>query len=282
MADVAGLILALPGLLTSCVDCFNYMQLGRSFGSDYGKCLLALDATKLRLSRWGAAVGIGEDLTPAISLSPEEAELAQSLLESILDTFAKAEKTSSAFVKRALLKSQDKEALQVCEPQDLAPTYQNLHVTMQELAKKRQKKANILKKAKWAFYEKAKFDSMVADVRGFVDDLVELFPPGPKLEMSLQRQKDLSEAEVDEIKDNDELVLLKDAVGNSDVILQETTDLVLRSRGMGHIVENFTLSDSASVNIVDRNAPGRESNSHRVRGFHTSGNSVLNIGNNNY
>jgi hypothetical protein len=77
-------------------------------------------------------------------------------------------------------------------------------------------------------------------------------------------------------------VLLKDVVGSSDVFLQEATDLVLRSRGIGHIVENFTLSDSASANITDRNAPGRESNSHRVKGFHTSGNTVLNIGNDNY
>lgn len=86
-----------------------------------------------------------------------------------------------------MLASQDREALQVYEQQDLAPKYQNLHVTMQELAKKRQKKANVLKKAKWAFYEKAKFDSMVSEVRDFVDDLVELFPPSPKQETSLQR-----------------------------------------------------------------------------------------------
>jgi hypothetical protein len=181
-----------------------------------------------------------------------------------------------------LLASQDKEALLVYKPQDLVPKYQNLHVTVQELAKKRLKKANVLKKAKWAFYEKAKCDSMVAEVRGFVDDLVELFPPGPKQETSLQRQKELSEAEVNEVKDNDDLVLLKDVVDSSDVFLQETTDPVLRSRVIGHIVENFTLSDSATANITDRNAPGRESNSHRVKGFHTSGNSVLNISNVNY
>ena len=153
---------------------------------------------------------------------------------------------------------------------------------MQGLSKKRQKKANVLKKTKWAFYEKAKFDSMVAEVRGFVDHLVELSPPGPKQETSLQRQKELSEAEVNEVKDNDYLVLLEDVVGSSDVFLQEATDLVLRSRGIGHVVENFTLSDSATANITDRDAPGGESNSHRVKGFHRLGNSVLNIGNDNY
>jgi hypothetical protein len=77
-------------------------------------------------------------------------------------------------------------------------------------------------------------------------------------------------------------VLLKDAVGSSDVFLQEATALMLRSRGIGHIDESFTLSDSATANITDRNATGRESNSHRVKGFHTPGNSVLKISNDNY
>ena len=56
-------IAGLAGAFTACVDCFEYIQLGRQFGQDYGNCLLKLDVAKLRLSRWGVAMGLGPELT---------------------------------------------------------------------------------------------------------------------------------------------------------------------------------------------------------------------------
>jgi hypothetical protein len=55
----AGLVIgavSFAGLFTNCVDCFEYVQLGRSFGRDYQRALLRLDIVKLRLSRWTDAV----------------------------------------------------------------------------------------------------------------------------------------------------------------------------------------------------------------------------------
>ncbi|KAF4447805.1 hypothetical protein F53441_8709 [Fusarium austroafricanum] len=40
------------------VDCFEYIQLRHSFGTDYQTCQLNLDITRLRLSCWGEAVEI--------------------------------------------------------------------------------------------------------------------------------------------------------------------------------------------------------------------------------
>lgn len=60
--EPAGLVVGIAGLagtITSCVECFDYIQLGRNFGADYGKCLLRLDAAKLRMSRWGDSLGFG-------------------------------------------------------------------------------------------------------------------------------------------------------------------------------------------------------------------------------
>ena len=54
-------IAGLAGAFTACVDCFEYIQLGRQFGHDYGKCLLKLDVAKLRISRWGVAMGLGPE-----------------------------------------------------------------------------------------------------------------------------------------------------------------------------------------------------------------------------
>ena len=76
-------IAGLAGAFTACLDCFEYIQLGRQVGQDYGKCLLKLDTAKLRISRWGVAVGLGAEphLKPQISASDEEIRLARSLLE---------------------------------------------------------------------------------------------------------------------------------------------------------------------------------------------------------
>ena len=37
-------VVGLAGLFSTCMQCFDYVQLGRAFGDDYGKCLLRLEA----------------------------------------------------------------------------------------------------------------------------------------------------------------------------------------------------------------------------------------------
>lgn len=64
MAEVFGIIAGaagLAGLFTPCVECFEYIQLGRRFGKDYEACQIKLDIVALRLSRWGVLVGLGEN-----------------------------------------------------------------------------------------------------------------------------------------------------------------------------------------------------------------------------
>ena len=176
MSDIAGLVLGLPGLVTACVDCFNYVQLARNFGSDYAQCLLELDAIKMRLSRWGSAVGITKSHLPNLpDLSKEDSQMARSLLTSILDTFAKAEVASARFVKANAAEDPADVGLIPCDPNtDLDLHYQTLHGTIEEIVKKRHKNTSLLKKAKWAFYQKSKFDTMIFELRRLVDDLTDL------------------------------------------------------------------------------------------------------------
>jgi hypothetical protein len=279
MTDPASVILGLPGLLTACVDCFNYVQIARNFGSDYEKCLLALDTTRLRLSRWGAAVGISDTHFPKLDLDEIELQTAHNLLESILDTFSKAEKASIGLEKVRHLQDLSGAGLPVYDPAtDLGVRYQTLHRTLEGIVEKRHISTKVIKKAKWALYEKKKFDSMVAEVRGCVNELVELFPPGSKPEIAA-RETALCRAEAEEVNETEDLVLLHEVVSETDLVLREATDEVLRSRGFGHLVADFSLLDSAEVNVGDQNAPGRQSMGHTVRKFVTSGNSVLNVGN---
>ncbi|KAK8036218.1 hypothetical protein PG993_008832 [Apiospora rasikravindrae] len=64
MTDIFGTVagaLSVAALFTDCVDCFEYVQLGRHFGQDFERCRLKLDIAQTRLSRWGEAVAIHED-----------------------------------------------------------------------------------------------------------------------------------------------------------------------------------------------------------------------------
>jgi len=285
--DPVGVVLGLPGLFTACVDCFNYVQFGRSFGIDYSNCLLALDVEKLRFSRWGAAVGISEERVPSLlELDEKEKHIVENLLESILEIFTKAENASARFEKADRLKRGGEAgdtALAVCSPDaDLGLRYQTLHSTWKSLVQKRHKKSNVLQKAKWALYQKWQFEAMVAELRSFVNALEDLFPPGPKQELLAKREEELCEEEVAELKETTDLILLKEVVGENDLVVQMTADKALEVRGMGHLVENFKLTDSTTTTIGDKNVAGRESKSHFVRGFNSSGNSVLSIGNLNY
>ena len=89
MAEPFGIIisaLGVAGLFNSCVDCFEYIQLGRHFGT--GRC-------ETRLSRWGEAVKINDD--PRFHSSTpidKSVQLAQSIIEEIVLLFESAQKTS--------------------------------------------------------------------------------------------------------------------------------------------------------------------------------------------
>src|SRR6266536_261991 len=95
--ESAGFVVGITGLagtFISYVKCFDYIQLNRNFGADYGKCLLRLDAAKLRMSRWGESLRFesnsGRDFK--IAVSKEEYKIAKSLLEQIMNIFEDAEK----------------------------------------------------------------------------------------------------------------------------------------------------------------------------------------------
>ena len=64
MAEPFGIAAGAVGIaaaFTACVDCFEYVQFGRHFGRDYQTDLLALNCSRIRLTRWGQAVDILND-----------------------------------------------------------------------------------------------------------------------------------------------------------------------------------------------------------------------------
>jgi hypothetical protein len=266
-------IAGLAGAFTSCVECFEYIQLGRKFGADYGKCLLRLDAAKLRMSRWGASMGFGPAQREGLQIvvSEDEFHLAQSLLEQIMDTFKDAEKFSERFKKHAIMQKTKTDDLVVYDAKsDLDPKYQRLHLTMRELAAKRQSGTTILRKTAWALYEKKKFDTMIEDVTGFVNELVELFPA------VRDDQRILCETEVCAVEEDQDLALLKDIACEDDKLLEVAVDKEMAVRG--HTVTHWKADGNAKMWAGDENF-GVESKSHHFSEFSVSGHADVRLGN---
>lgn len=267
-------VASLTGAFTACVDCFEYIQLGRQFGQDYGKCLLKLDIAKVRMSRWGAAMGLGLDtyMKRQVSMSGEDLRLAKSLLEQISDSFKDAKRISERFEKHSILQKTRTDDLLVYDTvPNLNPSYQRLHLTMGELANQRQKKTSIRKKAIWAIYEKKRFDSMIEDVTGFIRELVELVPA------TQEDQRALCKTEVCAISETQDLALLNDIACEDDNMLAAEVKKEMDNRG--HSFTDWKASGSAMMWAGDGNAFGVKSKSHSFARFTVSGNANVHLGN---
>ena len=189
-----------------------------------------------------------------------------------MDSFEGAEKTSERFKKHVSLQKDKTDSLFVYDANsNLDPSYQRLHFTMRELANQRQHETGILKKTKWALYEKKRFDTMIEDITGFVDELVDLFPAAQN------DQKRLCDTEVSAIKENQDLVLLKDAISNDDRMLEEAVNKAMESRGS--TFTNWNADGNSKMWAGDDNGFGVESKSHFFNTFSVSGNADVRLGN---
>jgi hypothetical protein len=149
-------VLDLAGLFNNAVDCFEYIQLGRNFGTNFQTSLLKLDNARLRLSRRGQSVGIGGVLKDAQSLnrsfrSSQDTGRAERILGQILELFADAEGVSTKIKGHA--KPEDTNLVAYKPRNDLEPAMVSLYVKMREMSIKRQNRTGLRQKIKWALYE---------------------------------------------------------------------------------------------------------------------------------
>jgi hypothetical protein len=273
MAEAVGLIVGgvgLASLFTTCIDCFEYVQLGRQFGTNYQRSLLKLDIVKLRLSRWADAVNDSQQHYNVAIGSTSEASKVQEILSEIIELFANAEKVSAKYKMRA--KPGDLVAYNA--DAGLEPDLRSMHNKMRELAIKRQKRSSFARKAAWALYEEKHFHRLIEDVTTLVDGLVELFPA------TRGRLQQLSLEEAQEIEEEPCLVILEEATKDIDPLLQTSVQQVLTSRE-GHIFTRNLATDDARVRYGDENVAGATltGSRHTYDGNIASGKSRVHYGN---
>lgn len=218
--EVAGLVIggvSFAGLFTVCVECFEYIQIGRELGKNYHTALLKLDLLKLRLCRWFAAVS--DSVVSA--QSEEEIKTAHDTLGQIILLFEEAEQWSKKRKKGSRGSGEGVKG----QAFDVDTDLEAIHQKMRSLAFKRQKQSTVTQKAKWALYEEKQFKRLIEDIDPLVRDLVDLFPATKALE------RQLSHEEARELQQESErgVAMLQEANEGEDELLKESvTELMVR------------------------------------------------------
>jgi len=248
MAEAAGLavgVVALAALFNNAVECFEFVQLGRTFGKNFQTSQLKLDNARLRLSRWGKSLGLDSNIQDIVSLeghfgSEPTVKHAEALLGQIIELFAEAEGLANKYKSRM---NPGNGSLAIYDPQsDLDPTMGKLHYKMRQLAIGRQNRSNLRQKAKWALYQEKQFRRLIEDVTDLVGSLEELFPA------SEQIQRDLCDLEVSAIGQTEALPALRGIAADQDKLLEESLIKATNNAEMSHTIV-FSGSNNYGVQL---------------------------------
>ncbi|RYO77896.1 hypothetical protein DL764_010168 [Monosporascus ibericus] len=218
-ASLAVGIASLATVFNNAVECFEYVQLGRSLGTNFQTSVLKLDNARLRLSRWGSSVGLSGHIDATKSLQstilpPEAVPKAEQLLGHIVKLFTDAEHYAAQF------KKPDDHGLLVQDLQtDLNPVVASLHQKMRELSIRRQNGMPLSKKIKWALYDERRLKELIDSITGLTNDLVSLFPAVKEQEQLLCNE------EVSEFSESFR-ILKKVAEGQDEILAAALSDLL--------------------------------------------------------
>lgn len=241
--ETAGLVIggvSLASLFTTCVDCFEYVQLGRQFGKDYQTATLKLDLIKLRLSRWANAVNTsGYSITVQ---SEDEITKVKEVLGQIVYLFQETEKKSERF---RVSKGAVDEKADLSLDEDI----EAIHLKMRNLALKRQKRSSFTQKAAWALSEEKFFRRLIEDVDPLVRDLVDMFPAAK------EQQEKLSIEEAYELQTEKAVTTLQDANEGEDELLQVSLTEAMAGQ-VKHSFLNNSLEGEVRARYGDEIAPG--------------------------
>ena len=265
-------VLSLPGVFVSCIQCFEYIQSGRTFEDDHKELSLHLDILQARLARWGHCVGIlDDDLT--LSSSQMEEKL-KPHLESIIIKFEKAkEKATKSSPDRFVGKDPD-------------PTRDSVRNDVRKWTNKYADKC--LKgttKVRWAIHDKKVLEDLVHNIRAHMNDMMHVFS-SDEMEMLLARQRKLQENDLQSLK-LEELHMLKRLAKDDDGMFVKMVEYTIRNRSPSSHNFNGTYEISGAdekfnTRLGDRIGRGLTGSGHNYSGSFKIGGSGTNSFGNEY
>jgi hypothetical protein len=262
---------SIPGIFTSCVECYQYIQFGREFEKDFEMALCKLEAAELRLTRWGISMGIESPETKLCSddYNDEDIKKAYHWLKEIKNAFDSAIETSARYrttAKPDKLHLLDTDAEIRKGSNALQALHNNMHRLNYERVKPRKRD-----RISWALYRKGNFENLIENISDLTNNLVDLFPS------TIDAQKQLCKNEVKDM-DIPSLALLDKAIGVEDEILKPILQAEVEQRP--NFFSNIDVRDHFRGHFGDNVAPGENSRSGLYSHINAGGDAVAHFGSN--
>ncbi|KAL2044254.1 hypothetical protein N7G274_002959 [Stereocaulon virgatum] len=177
--------IALAGLFSACVQCFDYFDSAKDYNRDFNFLNTKLQTQKTRLVLWGESVGLATTEGPIQRLWWWESALCRPVIQSILDCihtiFQDAHHLTTRYGLRQLKEQPDNKS-------DARWNLFGLLSISKGRMKQRQRQTSTARKARWAIHDKAKFETLINDLRQFIDGLEQITNP---VDVERRRKKSL-------------------------------------------------------------------------------------------
>jgi hypothetical protein len=172
-------ILSVAGLFSTTLDAIDWFIAARSYSEDYQLLITKVNIERLRLFRWGQAVGLARGASQQHELlqDPDVRGAVCELLAWAICFFGDAESVKRRYGVEgggrliAFLLGRDR-ALVLRNSR--TPAANNLY--LRDIAGNMQKHASMFNKFRWAFLGKRKSDRLLQELTWFIDKLHELVP----------------------------------------------------------------------------------------------------------
>ncbi|KAL3426372.1 ubiquitin-conjugating enzyme E2-16 kDa [Phlyctema vagabunda] len=211
--EVAGLALGaagIAGIFSTCMECFDIFVAGKNFSDDYEQICALFSAQRLRFGLWGESVGFMDDGSSE-RRAKFETVLGRSdiriTLEGLLNTIRSILTEGSLLDTRYGL-AVDPASTDLVQARGMN-IFKHSFDHFKERIRRNQKETSVREKARWAFHDAKKFESMTDRLEKCMNSLESITRTSFGLLVE-QQQLRLKE-EIEQIADIEDVELLHDA-----------------------------------------------------------------------
>lgn len=261
--EIPGFLVGVAGLFSSCIDAFSYFKTAQHADHEIEVLLLKLDIEKSRLLVWGNEMQIFS-MNRQGSWLRDQSNVA--LLERVFLQIDSLFTNSEKLRKYGLRVSETPlgRAIDYVSSRSMAVFYTSSKLFWVRNALKlkelnelnaENRRRSLTARAKWAIYEKEKFQGLINEVKHFVDHLYEV------AQVDLKRQEDIIVTDIESIVDISQLRLVEEATEGSyrvysEAALSARASTVARFDDLRTIeehlrdTEEFTQQEDSGVNTL--------------------------------
>lgn len=250
----------LVSLLTTCVECFEYIDAAKSCGRDLELLKTKFAVEKARLLIWGDSVGLSS--TNTARCNTIEAPRLRPIVEQILDCIRLLFDDTDALATRYGLKPTSNDAslsitANASDHQGLPLRLKASYGRFRSRIEDNHKRTIASRKTRWAIRDKQKFANLVEEIHQFIDGLEALTD---SVEMGCRRAALIRE-ELSTVEDPEDLRLIAEASAGRNVQGSDAASVALGAsvcETSGHYqIRDWmsAVSDSRWSNVVECEGP---------------------------